>query len=466
MFDARKYLRRLRESLARLLESPTDELGRWGRFAVYQIRLWRFCGRQLVRDRLVSVAGDLTFKTLLGLIPLLVLFALIINFFARATDLGSDAQDMIFRYLKINEIHLQVDGKDVGIADQIDGMVASARTRLNEAAAIGIAFLFLLSMNVLATIETAVNRIWHVERKRPLWKKLIMFWLVLTLGPPAAALAAWGSAELAQRAAVLAPWVIVLGRSAMGLGAVWFVFFILYRLMPRLPVRWGPALAGAAVAGTLWHVVAKQAFACYIQYAVGYGRLYGSLGVVPLFFLWVYVTWIFILFGCEVAYVIQNFKDLARADALERERERSRFLAADFVGLVAMAACARRFCDGSGPTTVDLLVGATGVGRDHLEVLLGRLEAGGLVARTPVEAAGGEEDVAWLPAREPGRISLADVLRAARSDLPVPADPAQARLNRRVREAYDEVRGRQDAEAARVTVADLISQPPPTAPDR
>jgi len=454
MFDAKKHIHRLRQGFARLIESPSDELGRWGRLAVYQFHLWRFCGRQLVHDRLVTVAGDLTFKTLLGLIPLLVLFALIINFFSSAS-VGKEAQEFLFRYLRISDLNLQVNGEEVGIADQIDRLVTAARSRLNEAAAVGLFFLFFLSKNVLSTIESAVNRIWHIERKRPFWKRLLMFWLILTLGPPVAALAAWGSAELARRTSVLDPWFIVTGRWVLGLVAVWFVFFILYKLMPNVPVRAAPALAGAMVAGTIWHVVAKQAFAVYVGHAVGYGRVYGSLGVVPLFFMWIYVTWICVLFGCELAYVVQNFKDLARAEALERRREHDRFLAADFVALLVMAACARRFRDGSGPAPVDRLVDATGVDRANLDVLLGRLEGAGLLARTSLPAADGEEDAAYLPAREPDAIPLADVLRASQSDLPLPA-AEHHRLHRRVQTVYETVRRCRDAETARTTVADLV----------
>lgn len=86
VLNLRHYGQRLRDHLVHLLESPTDELGRLGRIAVYQIRLWRFCGRHLVQDRLMTEAGDITFKTLLGLIPALVIFLLVINFFSRPGD--------------------------------------------------------------------------------------------------------------------------------------------------------------------------------------------------------------------------------------------------------------------------------------------------------------------------------------------------------------------------------------------
>ncbi|MDK1032924.1 MAG: hypothetical protein QGD94_13015, partial [Planctomycetia bacterium] len=67
----------IKSHIKNLLESPSEELGRAGRFLAYQLHLWRFCGRMLVRDRLPTVAGDLTFKTILGLVPAFVLLVLV-----------------------------------------------------------------------------------------------------------------------------------------------------------------------------------------------------------------------------------------------------------------------------------------------------------------------------------------------------------------------------------------------------
>ncbi|MGB2937363.1 MAG: YhjD/YihY/BrkB family envelope integrity protein [Phycisphaerae bacterium] len=460
MFNLRERLNRLRGHLKRLLGSPTHELDRWGRLAVYQMRLWRFCGRQLRRDRLVTVAGDLTFKTLLGLIPFLVLFLMVIGFFSRGSEIGTQVQGALFKVLNITEITVAVDGEEVGLAEQIERLVTAAGERLNMAATatIGIVFLFSLSMNVLATVEGAMNRIWQIRERRPLWKKLVMFWLVLTLGPPAVVLAIYATDYIAEQAAVVPAWLEVFGRWAVGLATVWFVLFVGYKLLPHLPVRSRAALTGAVVAGTLWHVIAKQAFGYYVHYAIGYEKVFGNLAVVPLFFIWIYVTWIFVLFGCELAYVIQNFGDLARAEAQQAERERGRFLASDFVALVAAAACAKHFREGRGPMPLEHLVDATGVGRGNLEELLGRLADVGLLARTHQADDREDAQAAYLPAREPDRIPLAEVLRAGQGRMPVPADPEHNRLYQAARGAYENLRKTCAEAAGRVTLADVVAQ--------
>ena len=452
MLSVKQSLERLRKHLQRLLESPTDELGRWGRLAVYQIRLWRFCGQQLRRDRLVTVAGDLTFKTLLSFIPIFVIFLLFINIFSPGVELETQVQDLLLKALRTDEIRMTVAGEEVGLQQYIQRLVAAARERIDTAAVTGILFLFVIAINVLMTVEAAVNRIWHTQQRRPLWRKLLMFWMILTLGPLAAIAAVYVTGYLANQAAETAPWLLVAGKWAVGLAAACFVLFIFYKLLPNRDVHWRCAMTGAVVAGVLWHVIAQTAFAVYIRHATGYGTLYGNLAVIPLFFLWIYVTWIFVLFGAELAYVIQNFKNLARAEADEEERRRGRFLAADFAALLVAAVCARQFREGLGPATVEQLSAATGLGAGALEEILGRMESAGLVART----AG--EDPAYLPAREPRRTRVADVLEAVRCALPTPSDSGYMPLHRKVKDLYETIRSAQADEARRTTVADLVDR--------
>jgi len=461
VLDLKTRLDRLRIHLGRLLESPTDELGRWGRMAVYQIRLWRFCGRQLGRDRLLTVAGDLTFKTLVGLIPLLVLVLMIVGFFSRGPEVGEGVQKALFKALNITEISVAVDGKAVGLAERIEDLVKAAGDRIDTAttAVIGVVFLLVLAMNVLGTIESAMNRIWQVRQGRPIWRRAAIFWTVLTLGPLAIVLAISVSDAVAARASALESWtrLEVVGPWLVSLGAVWFTLFIMYKLIPNVAVRSRAALSGAVVAGTLWHVIAKWAFfGLYLRYAIAYGTVFGSLAVVPLFFLWIYVTWVFALFGCELAYVIQNFSDLARAEADQGERRQSRFLAADFVALQVAGVVARRFLSGQGPAPLDLLVEATGVSRANLQELISRMEKAGLLVRSapgPDE----EDQAGYLPARDPARIRLAEVAATAAAYLPVPINVAYMPMYRKVRTAYEGMQRGAAERGGAVSLADLVA---------
>ena len=453
------------EHLRRLLESPTSEMSHWGRLAVYQIRLWRFCGRKLVRDRLLVVAGHLTFKTLLGLIPALVLFLLVIDFFSRGPEVGEKVKETLFQALNVTEIRVSVGEEEVGLVQMISDLVEAARGRMIAAAAVGFPALVLLAMTVLGTVDSAVNEIWQITRRRPFWRRFILFWLILTLGPLAAVAAVYTISYLESRSLMMPAWLQTVGSVCVTLGATWFVLFVLYKLIPNAPVRSRAALTGAVVAGTLWHILAKAAFGYYVEYAVGFGQVFGNLAVLPLFFIWIYVTWAFVLFGCEVACVIHNYENLARAEALERGRDR--FLAADFAGLVVVTVCGQRFRDGLGPAPIETLTSATGVGRGDLEEVLDRLEAAGFIARTAAADEGQKSGGGVLPARRLADVPVREVLCAARGRLPVPADAAHLPLHEAVRQAYERARtGRRGDSPAggEPTVADIVAavQPVPS----
>jgi membrane protein len=405
------------------------------------------------------ISGHLTFKTLLGIVPVLVLLLMIIRFFWHGSNVGKEVLDAICGALNISDIRIQAGGQEVDLAEKINEIVKEAMKNVSAAAAVGILILFYLAMSVLATIEEAMNRIWQVRTSRPLWRRAILFWLVLTLGPPAIALAYYASSRIHNPASMLPEGLQAFWGGAVAVVGNCFVLFVVYKLLPNTRVRTVAALAGAAVAGTLWQLLAKTAFDIYLQQATGYTRMYGTLAIVPLFCLWLYVTWFFVLIGCEVAFVVQNYGDLVRAVAQEQRRGESRFLAAEFVALVAMTLVAERFRKGTGPAPLTALASATGVEQVHLEELLRRLESAKLLVRLAPSGLVGESlEPAWLPARDPKTVTVADVILAARRQLPLPAEAIHDALHHRVRSAYDGIEKDRAVSAGRVSVADLATE--------
>lgn len=452
MFDLKSRWRELRGHVRRLLESPSDELSRWGRLLVYQIRLWRFAFKQLRRDRLLTVAGDLSFKTLLSIIPILVIFLLMMSLLQSGEELREKALDTVYEALNLHGIRQE----DRVVADEITRIVEGVRERLGAAALLGFTFLFGLAINVLMTMEKATNRIWQTQRRRGFWRKLSMFWLLLTLGPAVVALAVYASNSLAEQAALLKvpAWADVIGRGALSLATIWFVLFLFYKLLPNVEVQWRAAVTGAVVAGILWHLLAKNAFDIYIEHAVGYRKVFGSLAIVPLFCLWVYVTWIFVLFGCELAYVVQNLGGLTRDEREQDEREHCWEVAVDFVALEVACLAADRFRKGRTPATLSELARITGVGMANLERVVHQLvEAGVLVG------SGGEStERSYVPAREPGRIRVAEVVASVSKYMPMPLDEAHFDLHRKLRALYEKAESTRFADERDITLADLVGE--------
>lgn len=405
----------------------------WARRLVsHQLRLWRVVLRQFGRDKLGTVAGDLTFKTLLSLIPVLVIVALVVDFFTSDGQLGRRVLQSLFESLHIDALQITVDGEQVEAAAWVNDLVATIRQRISAAAAVGLVFLFGLAVNMLSTMETAMNRIWSVSSKRSLWRKLTMFWLVLTLGPPLAALAVHLSGRLAESTASAPVWLTTLGRFGVELLAVWAVLVLLYRALPNTRVRWWPALVGALVAGTLWHLVAKNAFALYVDNAVNYRQIYGSLALLPLFLLWVHLTWVLLLVGSELAFVVQYTDELDPQGArIEQAESSSGGLCRPLAAVLAAVTCCGRFQRGQGASSLALLARAARSEPERLAPDLERLVAAGLLA------GGCEQDHGYLPGRPAERIRLGAVVDAVAAE---PSATAEAAA-----EAGASERGAQDA---------------------
>lgn len=395
---------RWRRAFLAWLNRPPEQRGRLGRLAAHQVRLWLAAWRQLASDRLPTVAGDLTFKTLLSLVPILIMVLLVLDMFADA-QVGQRVLFGMFEALNIDALQVSSDGQQVDLARSINDMVAAARTRVSAAAVVGLVSLFFLAMNMLATMEGAMNRIWQVSQRRGWFSKAIMFWMVLTLGPILGALAVKASGWIGDSTSDAPAWLLTAGQFVTQLVAVWAVLMLVYKTLPHTRVGFRAALAGALVAGTLWHLVAKNVFGYYLHHAVNYTQVFGSIAVVPLFFLWVYITWIIVLFGCELAYAWQNLDELAPAS---QQLGKGVGLRDQLAALTATAACARRYLSGAGPSGTDRLAVAAGLDGQALEPHLDRLVAAGLLARV------GDEDEAgqYLPARPPADIQLGELIAA------------------------------------------------------
>ena len=108
---------------------------------------------------------------------------------------------------------------------------------------------------------------------------------------------------------VVGPLFAFLGQFG-GLAGSFVLLALLYKLLPNTLVRWRPALIGALVAATLWHV-SKWGFGLYVSRALPYLKLYGAIGLIPLFLFWLYLNWLIVLFGMELAFTLQAMRGRA-----------------------------------------------------------------------------------------------------------------------------------------------------------
>ena len=198
---------------------------------------------------------------------------------------------------------------------------ASIRRTLSEAtsqiasldfASIGVVglLLFIYAAVALAdSTEHLFNIIYDAPSQRPIHLRLAIHWSIITLGSGLLALSLYMSGQVID-------WVDTFGAGSrplflvqhlLSLLAGWVLMFLLFALMPNTHVSVRAAGIGAGVAAVLWEV-AKNGFQIYVSKAVPYSALYGSLGLIPLFLFWIYVTWVIVLFGLTLTYTLQTMR--------------------------------------------------------------------------------------------------------------------------------------------------------------
>ncbi|SMP63323.1 membrane protein [Neorhodopirellula lusitana] len=170
--------------------------------------------------------------------------------------------------------------------------------------------LFIYAAVALAdSTEHLFNIIYDAPRQRPIHLRLAIHWSIITLGSGLLALSLYMSGQVVAWAGTIGAgreplWFL---QHSLSLLAGWVLMFLLFALMPNTHVSVRAAAIGAGVAAVLWEF-AKYGFQIYVSKAVPYSALYGSLGLIPLFLFWIYVTWLIVLFGLTLTYTLQTMR--------------------------------------------------------------------------------------------------------------------------------------------------------------
>lgn len=361
---------------------------RLGRFSVGEAaEMATFCLRHLREDRAGQIAATLAFRTLFGLVPVLVVVTL-----AAKAMLGATFRDRmleLFRGLGMQNVTMSVPATNGGSAptnvslDQWIEQLITFASDINVAALgwTGFVLVAFSAIWVLITIEEAFNTIFRCEYGRSWVRRMLVYWFVLTVGPLVLGLAPVLLAKASALMDALAIWAWLGGalRLLLSLTIFWVGLFVAYVTIPAARVAWKPAMLGALVSAVLMQI-GKSTFGLYLSNAFGVSALYGSLGLVPLFMFWVYLMWLVILFGAELAALMQAIR------GRNREGEAAHVASPEAM-LIAMRAVAERFTRGeslplgelAGLAKLPTLVAASMV--DRLEDLgyVRRLADGGAV---------------------------------------------------------------------------------------
>jgi membrane protein len=298
-------------------------------------------------------------------------------------------------------------------------------------------------------MEQSLNRIFGATRNRRIVRRTFLYWSVMTLAPVVLAAMVYTGRQLIAAVEHMAgiAWLLAfVGWLAPIVGGI-LVLSALYKFLPNADVPFRSALGGAIVAVPLW-LIAKGAFGLYVDKCVATGNLYGALGLLPLFLLWLNLSWTIFLFGAQLAHTAVNLTDL---EAMERAKR----LTLRPTDLLATAvAVAEPHVSGTGPVPRGRIAERLQLPDDCVQRLLDRLMASGLIC--PVE--GDKEEAGdYVLARSANTIPVLEVLEIQAGQL----EQDDRHYDEGVQSIVRRVRHEADASLGSLTLADLI--PPKSA---
>ena len=440
---AKKRLLRLVKILAGAQTGAEHEFDRLERFAHF----WVLVGKSFIRNRCPTRAAALSYSSLLALIPMLV-----VAIGVTSSLLKTQGEDKIYGAIDRLVSHIVPPGAldtnapafsatPTNLAAAITNSAAGTNVTASAANAssavapivsvsaqkatakwihelventrgktlgmIGMLLLVYVAIRMLASIEATFNDIWGIARGRNWLWRIVLYWTAISLGPIAiiGALGLAGGPHLKTTESIVEKMPVIgsLIFQFLPLLILWLVFALLYLLVPNTKVKFGAAFVGGVTGGSLWYLNNVFGF-LYVSRVVTYSKMYGSLGLVPVFMAGLYLSWLILLFGAQVAYAFQNRKSYLQEKLVENVNQRGR----EFIALRLMTCIGQRFQLGGPPVTMQEISVELGVPTKLAQQVLQTL----LSAHLVVETNDGES--AYAPARPLEAINAHHILTAMR----------------------------------------------------
>ena len=248
-------------------------------------------------DRILYYSGYLSYVTLLSMVPLLAVIFSFFSIFPFFEKLKEEVEEFVFSNF--------MPALGDAVQEQILSFVENA-TRMTP---LGLLVLLIVAVLLLSSIDHTLNQIWHVRKNRGLIVSYSIYLVVLIsspvlLGTSLAATSYLVSLRGIEEGAALS--VIKLLLASLPFIGSFLFFLLLYIIVPHTKVHFWSAVSGAMIA-TLLFEISKSAFALYFINFPVYQVIYGALAVIPLLFIWVFISWVVVLVGAQIAASLDGF---------------------------------------------------------------------------------------------------------------------------------------------------------------
>ncbi len=393
-------MKRVNDYLVRGLWSvDVNSLGRVRAFLVKTLRLLYVAVQDFTEGQLTLRAMGLVYTTLLSLVPLLAVSFSVLKAF------GVHNQVEPF----LNNLLTPLGQKGVELTQRIIGFVE--RMNVGVLGSIGLALLIYTVVSLIHKIEDAFNYIWKIRRPRSFARRFSDYMSVILVGPvlifsAIGLTASVMSTAVVQRLLAIEPFgtAVYYAGKVIPYVFVCAAFTFIYIFVPNTRVRFGSAFVGGLFAGVLWETTG-WAFASFVVSSTRYAAIYSGFAIMIMFMIWLYISWLILLVGAKVSYYHQypQFLTVRKEPLLLSNRLKER------LSLLVMFLIAYNFHHRGPRWSMDSLVEHLRLPVEPVQEVLGLLERKGLIVQT------GDDPPVYLPARDPGSITLREILVSVRS---------------------------------------------------
>jgi membrane protein len=370
-------------------------------FLIKQLRIIILAFRGYDEDRCLIRASSLTFYTLLSIVPVAAMFFGVAKGFGFAKRLEKELYD---KFPGQEEVLSQVINFANSLLEQTQGGLI---------AGIGLLVLFWSVLKVLGHIEMALNDIWEIKKQRSWGRKFSDYLSIMLISPILVLMSGSATVFITTQVTQISQKVELLGVISPLISfllkftpyvLIWALFTILYIIMPNTKVNFKAGLLGGVVAGTLYQI----AQGAYISFQIGaakYNAIYGSFAALPLFLMWVQISWWIVLFGAELSFANQNVDTYEyEPDSLKVSPGFKKLLTLQIAQLLV-----KKFANGDKPLTDIQISGQLEMPIRLVHNILFDLVASGLVSEIQTNQ---DKEIAYQPACDINRLSIQYVLEA------------------------------------------------------
>lgn len=372
------------------------ERGLPGRLLATVLRYLFALLRDMFAGQLMMRSMSLVYTTLLSVVPLIAFSFSVLKGFGVHNEL----EPLLFKLLEpLGEQGAVITQQVIDLVDNVKGGVLGG---------VSLAFFIYTAISMVQKVEESFNYVWYVAKRRNFARRLTEYMVVMLIGPVVIVVALGMIASLRSNtiiqfflttealgpiflaASKLTPYLLVTG-----------VFTFVYMYMPNTRVRFRSALVGGLAGGFIWASI-SVIFATFVIYSTRTQLIYSGFAVAITTLIWLYLNWLVLLVGAQLAFYHQNpaFLRIGRREPRLSNSMRER------LALNIMLLVGRAFRDGKNSVTVRTLASQLKIPSITLTPIIGGLESNGLLASTE------KEDL--IPGREMSRIPLTDILAVVR----------------------------------------------------